>query len=135
MADSFPLQVLLASLAGWINRRQGEVLDYLIEENRVLKEQMKGRALRLTDDQRRRLAVKGKRMGRRLHAGCDHRDAGHEQRRGHLPRTFGRAAQVLQPGRLTPGAGTGWWGRCVHGTDIGRRVAAISPASPTCSTV
>jgi putative transposase len=42
------------------------VLEYLIEENRVLKEQLKGRALRLTDDQRRRLAAKGKRIGRRL---------------------------------------------------------------------
>ena len=66
MAEIYPLQVLLASLAGWINRRQGEVLDYLVEENRVLKEQLKGRALRLSDDQRRRLAAKGKRIGRRL---------------------------------------------------------------------
>ena len=66
MADSYPLQFLLASLAGWMNRGQGEILDYLVEENRVLKEQLKGRALRLTDDQRRRLAAKGKRIGRRL---------------------------------------------------------------------
>jgi len=48
-----------------MNRRQGEVLDYLIE-NRVLKEQLRGRRMRLTDDQRRRLAGKGKRIGRRL---------------------------------------------------------------------
>jgi hypothetical protein len=40
------------------------VIDYLVEENRVLKEQHKGRVLRLTDDQRRRLAAKGKRIGR-----------------------------------------------------------------------
>ena len=66
MAETFPLQILLSSLAGWINRQQGEVLDYLIEENRGLKEQLKGRALRLTDDQHRRLAGKGKRIGRRL---------------------------------------------------------------------
>lgn len=39
---------------------------YLIEENRVLKEQLKGRRLRLSDEQRRRLAAKGKRLGRRL---------------------------------------------------------------------
>jgi len=38
MADIYPLHVLLASCAGWMNRRQGEVLEYLIEENRVLKE-------------------------------------------------------------------------------------------------
>ena len=48
MAEIYPLQVLLASLAGWLNRRQGEVLDYLVEENRVLKEQLKGRTLRLS---------------------------------------------------------------------------------------
>ncbi len=66
MAEIYPLQALLASLSGWVNRRQAEVLDYLIEENRVLKEQMKGRALRLTDGQRRRLAAKRKRIGRRL---------------------------------------------------------------------
>lgn len=36
-----------------------------MEENRVLKEQVKGRRLRLTDDQRRRLAAKGRRLGRR----------------------------------------------------------------------
>ena len=40
-----------------MNRRQGEVLEYLIEENRVLKEQLKGKAFRLNDDQRRRLSA------------------------------------------------------------------------------
>ena len=60
-----PAQLLLATLAGYLNRRQGEVLEYLLEENRVLKEQLRGRRLRLTDDQRRRLAAKGKRLGRR----------------------------------------------------------------------
>ena len=33
-----------------------------MEENRVLKEQVQGRRLRLTDDQRRRLAAKGERL-------------------------------------------------------------------------
>jgi len=66
MAEIYPLQLLIASVAGWMNQRQGEVLEYLIEENRVLREQLKGRKLRLTDDQRRRLAAKGKRLGRRL---------------------------------------------------------------------
>jgi hypothetical protein len=41
----YPLQILIASLAGWMNRRQAEVLEYLIEENRVLEEQLNGRAL------------------------------------------------------------------------------------------
>ncbi len=60
-----PWQILLAGLAGWINRHQQAVIDYLREENRVLKEQLGGRRLRLTDHQRRRLAVKGKAIGRR----------------------------------------------------------------------
>src|SRR4030095_7048596 len=61
-----PLQMLLVTLAGWVNRHQQHVIEYLVEENRVLKEQMKGRRLRLTDDQRRRLAAKGRRLGRRV---------------------------------------------------------------------
>ena len=61
-----PLQLLLLTFAGWVNRRQGQVIDYLREENRVLKEQLGGRAPRLTDAQRRRLAAKGKILGRKL---------------------------------------------------------------------
>jgi transposase InsO family protein len=48
-----------------INSRQLEVIDFLREENRVLREQLGGRRLRFTDDQRRRLAVKGRTVGRR----------------------------------------------------------------------
>ena len=60
-----PWQIFLAALAGWINRHQEAVIDYLREENRVLKQQLGRRRLRLTDDQRRRLAVLGKVLGRR----------------------------------------------------------------------
>src|ERR671930_807918 len=60
-----PLQFLLLVLVGWANRRQLEDLDYLKEENRVLREQLRGRRLRFTDGQRRRLARKGKILGRR----------------------------------------------------------------------
>ena len=55
-AEIYPLQVLLLTVSGWVNRHQQDVIEYLVEENRVLKEQMKGRRLRLTDEQRRRLA-------------------------------------------------------------------------------
>ncbi len=65
-ADLSPLRLLLVTLAGWINRQQQQVVEYLVEENRVLKEQLKGRRVRLTDDQRRRLAAKGQRLGRRV---------------------------------------------------------------------
>jgi hypothetical protein len=46
-----PLRLLLLTLAARISQHQQDVIDYLVEENRVLKEQMRGRALRLTDDQ------------------------------------------------------------------------------------
>jgi len=65
-AEILPLRFLLLTFAGWVNRQQQQVLEYLVEENRVLKEQLKGRRPRLTDDQRRRLPAKGKRIGRRL---------------------------------------------------------------------
>jgi hypothetical protein len=42
------------------------VIEYLVEENRVLTEQLKGRRVQLTDDQRRRLAAKGQPLGRRI---------------------------------------------------------------------
>jgi putative transposase len=59
------MRFLVLWMAGWINSRQLEVIDFLREENRVLCEQLAGRRLRFTDDQRRRLAVKGKIVGRR----------------------------------------------------------------------
>ena len=61
-----PFRFLLTSLAGWMNQRQLQAIDYLREENRVLREQLGSRRLRLTDDQRRRLAVKAKGLGRKL---------------------------------------------------------------------
>ncbi len=51
-----PLRVLLLTVSGWVHREQQDVIDYLVEENRVLREQIGGRRLRLTDHQRRRLA-------------------------------------------------------------------------------
>jgi hypothetical protein len=53
------VRFLVLWMAGWIHSRQLEVIDFLREENRVLREQIGGRRLRFTDDQRRRLAVKG----------------------------------------------------------------------------
>ena len=61
-----PLRFLLVLFAGWIHREQAQVVDYLVEENRVLREQLGDRRLRLTNDQRRRLAAKGKALGRSL---------------------------------------------------------------------
>ena len=61
-----PFRFVLIAVAGWMNQRQLQVIDYLREENRVLQEQLGGRRLRLNDDQRRRLAVKAKGLGRKL---------------------------------------------------------------------
>src|SRR5262245_43709809 len=60
-----PLTFFLLLFSGWVNRQQQAVIDYLLEENRVLRAAHGSRRLRLTDDQRRRLAVKGKLLGRR----------------------------------------------------------------------
>jgi transposase InsO family protein len=68
MTEIIQLQLLLATFAGWVSRRQTAVITYLVEENRILKEQLEsgGKRLRFTDEQRRRLAAKGKPLGRKI---------------------------------------------------------------------
>src|SRR5207249_4759322 len=61
-----PFSFLMVSIAGWMNQHQHRVIEYLIEENRVLREQMGNRRVRFSDDQRRRLAAKAKKLGRKL---------------------------------------------------------------------
>ena len=57
-----PFLYLVTLVSGWINRHQLEVIEYLREENRALRRQIGKRRLRLTDDERRRLAVRGKKL-------------------------------------------------------------------------
>ncbi len=64
-----PAQFLVLALAGWLNRHQQDALDYLREENRVLREMLGKGRLRFTDRQRRRLAMRGHALGRALLAG------------------------------------------------------------------
>jgi hypothetical protein len=45
-----PFQLLVIELAGWLNHHQLAVIDYLIEENRVLKDQLEGQRLQFTDE-------------------------------------------------------------------------------------
>jgi putative transposase len=59
-------RIVLAVLAGWLTHQQQDVIAYLVDENRILRSQLAGRRLRLTDAQRRRLARRGKRLGRRM---------------------------------------------------------------------
>jgi transposase InsO family protein len=61
-----PFRFVLVAVAGWMNQRQLQAIDYLREENRVLREHLGERRLRLNDDQRRRLAVKAKSLGRKM---------------------------------------------------------------------
>jgi transposase InsO family protein len=58
------LHVLIAMVAGWLQRHQQQVITYLLAENRVLKAQLRGRRLRLTDTERRRLAALAHPLGR-----------------------------------------------------------------------
>ena len=55
--------MLLAALNGWLDRRQQETVSYLVVENRVLRKQLQGRRLRLSDEERCRLAIRGHRLG------------------------------------------------------------------------
>jgi transposase InsO family protein len=61
-----PWQLLLLGLSGWINRHQQHAVEYLITENQILKEKLGKKRIILNDNQRRRLAVKGKLLGRKL---------------------------------------------------------------------
>jgi hypothetical protein len=63
--NNLVLRLFVFAVAGWINRGQQQVIEYLVEENRVLRGQLGGRRLRLTDAQRRRLAVRAKVRGRK----------------------------------------------------------------------
>ena len=62
----YPWQLLSVIVAGILNDHQQRVIDYLKEENRVLREQIGSKRFRLTDNQRQRLAVLGKALGRKM---------------------------------------------------------------------
>src|SRR5437868_3408051 len=56
--------MVLGVLTGWLERRERDAIVYMIEENRLLRRQLGTRRLRLTDDDRRRLAARAYRVGR-----------------------------------------------------------------------
>ena len=49
-----PFRFLLIAVSGWMNQHQVQMIEYLREENRVLREPLGDRGLRFHDDQRRR---------------------------------------------------------------------------------
>ena len=61
-----PVHLLLMMFSGWVNRRQVDVLEYLKEENRILKERLGGRRIQFTDAETSRLARKASALGRRV---------------------------------------------------------------------
>lgn len=61
-----PFRLLLFAVTGWMNHQQQQVIEYLREENRILHAQLGTRRLGFDDDQRRRLAVRAKLLGRRV---------------------------------------------------------------------
>ena len=58
LMNTMQFQFLMLIFAGWVNRSQQDVIEYLQLENRVLLEQLGGKRLLFTDRQRRRLAAK-----------------------------------------------------------------------------
>jgi putative transposase len=60
-----PWQLVLIGVAGWMNRKQQQLIDYLLEENRVLRQQLGKQRLSLSEAQKKRLARKAKAVGLR----------------------------------------------------------------------
>ena len=61
-----PWHLFVVYFASWLNREQQQVIEYLQAEKCVLREKLGKKRILLDDDQRRRLAVKGKVLGRKL---------------------------------------------------------------------
>jgi hypothetical protein len=60
------LHFFASVLAGWVNRHQQAIIDHVIEENRIYKQQLNGRRLNLSDNDRRRLAAKANVLERKV---------------------------------------------------------------------
>jgi putative transposase len=63
--SSAPLQFLIFLVASWLARQQGEAIEYLRAENRVLRSRLGPKRLRFTDAERRLLAERGRPLGRK----------------------------------------------------------------------
>jgi transposase InsO family protein len=62
--DVAAVRLFVMAVAGWWSDQQQEAVAYLVEENRILRAHLRGR-IRLTDEERCRLALHGHRLGRR----------------------------------------------------------------------
>ena len=61
--DVAALRLFVMAVPGWWAGQRQEAVAYLVEENRILRAHLRGR-VRLTDEERRRLAVHGHRLGK-----------------------------------------------------------------------
>ena len=61
-----PIHLYFLILAGWVNRQQQDVINRLRIENQVLKDKLREKRTLLNNDQRRKLAVSGNVLGRKL---------------------------------------------------------------------
>ncbi len=69
----FPLQYFIAALALWLNRQQQEVIDYLKEENQLVRAKPGSQKIHFTNSGRCRLASRAKALGRKLLSQIDAR--------------------------------------------------------------
>ena len=51
---------------GWVNRHQQDVIEFLKTENKILREKLGRKRILLNDEQRKKLAMLGKRLGRKV---------------------------------------------------------------------
>jgi putative transposase len=58
--------MVLAVLTGWLDRQERQAVAYLMEENRVLRRELGQQRIQFADADRRRLAVRGYRLGRQV---------------------------------------------------------------------
>ena len=61
-----PWHLLVYALTSWVNREQQLAIEYLKTENSILRDKVGKKRILLNDNERRRLAVKGKQLGRKL---------------------------------------------------------------------
>ncbi len=102
MTSPYALHLLATALAGWLNRHQQVIIDYLIEEYRIFKQQLGGHRFVCPTTLRRRLAAKGKALGRQVLAEVANLvtpDTILAWHRGRFRRYWASISQSRRPGR------------------------------------
>jgi hypothetical protein len=61
-----PFHFLVVAISGWMNREQQQVIDYLREENRILREKLGSKRIILNESQKLRLATAAMKLGKDL---------------------------------------------------------------------